>query len=481
MPVQYCCRFFREKHLPPPPPTAYRCLCPTLRFLAAFASMFGEGGHRHAMDAALPQYDGGGGNVVADEVFHNPMLKDTKQCTVDAPLPPRDDGGNGNAAYRDGDKPVRSRTLRARVTLAIGLAFELSSTVWAFWQSVSAGALDGDVDCGSFGRLAKLHRSSVVIDTCDGPVEADDFYNVTASLEGTSSSSLVKAFTGCDNLTDTLAGADSFQKLCICGDEFVPFEATSCSWVGLSSSWDGICFAQPLQPNSSEGTIAEALRTYNFANDCWASNPPGTMGLTITALVIALSSQVLEAVVGFKFWKDTDKRTAAFMLAASVLEALGVGAIAWVLLTLPGFFTGSGFFALAWITVPLVVVGALIEISAEYSDRAASRFPYLGAVGNGLIWLGAALLEVTVTSYVLWEGAGITNLAELALEAAGLFVLELLGLVSMWLARGLWTRAKVLSAPSVKRLESSLSKRMMFTRTKFKKSRSTHPISMYLE
>lgn len=218
--------------------------------------------------------------------------------------------------------------------------------------------------------------------------------------------------------------------------------------------------------NSSDGTITGGLYTYEFVDGCWATNPSGTAALTITALVVALSSQLLEAFVGLKYWKDTEKRAAIFTLAASVFEALGVVVVSSVLLSLPGLYGRSNdtfyrlpvLFVLAWATVPIAMVGALAEIAVEFSDRAARRLRYLGAVGNALIWLSAGLLEVVVTSYLLWTGAGLRDTGDIAREIAGLFILELLGLVSMSLARFLWTRATILRA-SVKRLHEPLRKR----------------------
>ena len=454
------------------------------------------------MDAALPQNGRDDGDGVADEAFHNPMFKDAALCTVGAPSPPRDAGGGqvvAGGGGGDADKPSRDRTFRARVALGVGLALEVAATVWAFWQAVSAGALDGEVDCSDDGPLSKLYVSYLVTEQCDERIDADglprftDGFNETSSptddfsisgsftddlYEPSSGSTSLEEHVECDSLTDTVDGVKKFQKLCSCyGDRL---EVTSCAWIALSSPWDDICYAQGVYTNPSEnGTVVGLMHPYDFIDGCWASNPVGAMKLTIMALAIALSSQALEAVVGFKYWKDIGKRTAALTLALSVFETLGVVAVASVLLTLPGFSRGSGFFLLAWTIVPIPVVGALVEITAEYSDYATSRVPYLGAVGNGLIWFGAALLEVTVTWYVLWTGAKITDIGALALEAAGLFILELLGLVSMWAARCLWTRAKLMSAQSVKRLERSLSRRASSTRSKSEKPLSKRVFFTY--
>ena len=416
------------------------------------------------MGGAPPPCSVGDGNdVVGGELFHNPMLEDRERGAINAALRPNDGGGDGHEG-----EAVRSPTTWARVVLAIGLLLEMSATFWAFSQAISAGALDGDVDCGDDSSISQLYASYIIKEGCDGQIDSDVFYNFTTYWGGSFSD--WDEYDACDNPTDTLDGVHRFQKFCSCPAGLDSLELTTCSWVALSSPSDSVCYAQGVFTSSSDGSIVGILDTYFFFKECWATNPSGTAALTITALVVALSSQLLEAFVGFKYWKQTEERTAALTLAASVLEALGVVVVSSVLLSLPGFYGVSNdtsnrlpvLFWLAWTVIPMVVVGALVEVTAERYDCAAGRFPYLGAAGNGLIWLGAALLEVVVTSYLLWTGGGITDVAELAREAAGLFALELLALVAMWIARALWTRAKLLGA-LLNRLDGPLRKGGMFT------------------
>ena len=330
--------------------------------------------------------------------------------------------------------------------------------------------MDGDdVNCRNNGRLFKLYGSYLITDRCDGQIDADAYFTFAATSGGSFSVPYSEELVGCDNLTDTLASVQTFEELCSCHDKPDPLELTSCSWAALSNPADDICYAQGVTTNSSSGSLTGPLNAYQFIDGCWATNPSGTSALTITALVVALSSQLLEGFVGFNYWKDTEERAAVFTLAASVFEALGVVVVSSVLLSLPGFYGRSEdtfyrlpvLFRLAWATIAIVTVGALSEITVESSDRAARRLPYLGAVGNALIWLGAALLEVVVTSYLLWTGAGIRETGDIARELAGLFALELLGVVSMSIARVLWTKSKLLL---VKRLQEPLRKRATSTR-----------------
>lgn len=146
-----------------------------------------------------------------------------------------------------------------------------------------------------------------------------------------------------------------------------------------------------------------------------------------------------------------------------------VGAVvtSWILCCVRGDAqTVTPVVLLVWATVPIVAVGTLAEITAERSDRAAGVLPYLGAVGNALVWLGAALLKIVVTSCLLWTGAGSRDMAALVLESAGLFAPELLGLVAMWTARGLWARANKLLRSKVERLERTLRKGVFATSIK---------------
>eukprot|EP00904_Undaria_pinnatifida_P010704 jgi/Undpi1/6764/HiC_scaffold_21.g09243.m1 len=395
-----------------------------------------------------PYADNHADAVVSDKTFYDSLFKDEERCKADSPPPPHGGDGGGDTADGDVDKPSRAGTLYARVALAIGLLFEVSATLWAFQEAVSAGALDRDISCQDRSR-ARLFESYLIMETCT-QIETDKFFTYTADRNLT----YYEEYVSCDSPTDALSAKNSFDKLCSCPSDYNPDYLSPCSWVALSIPWDDNCYAQGVITNSSDETITRLVHPYGGVYDCWATNPSGIAAFTITAFVVALSSQLLEAFVGFKYWKDTDKRTALSSLAPAIFETLGVVVVSSVMLSLPGFYSVSDdtykrlpvFLWLAWATVPIVVVGALAEIAMEFSDSAAGRLPYLGAVGSGMIWLGAALLEVVVISYLLWTGGGIRDIGEIAREAASFVALELLGLVSMWAAHGLWSRAKVLSA-----------------------------------
>lgn len=176
---------------------------------------------------------------------------------------------------------------------------------------------------------------------------------------------------------------------------------------------------------------------------------------------MALCSQLLPAFKCLKHWKDSDISVATISTqATSVYATMGVIPVAWMLSTYPGGYGDSdeAFFRavawLVWAVFATAAFGVLVE-SAENSDRAARVCPYIGAVGNGIVWLGVASLEVVVTSYLLLAGAGVQDSGDLVREVGGLIALELLALVTMLVARGLWTRAVILRS-SVKVLEGPL-------------------------
>lgn len=363
----------------------------------------------------------------------------------------------------DAEKIARRRTKSARVFLVIGVALEVFATFLAFRQAVLAGALKRRTDCGFQSRLSELYSSSRAVENCDGPIEAYHLLNSTSAWGADQFGFSFEehdfnGYVGCDSLTVAPTVEQTFLERCGCCSVHNGSYYPACSWVALSSPSNGICYAQAVLTNTSDETMIVPFSDFS-ARKCWPRHPSGTVKLMITAFVVALCSQFVEAFVGLKYWKDTESNSVP-TLAASVLEALGVLAVSSMLFTFPGLYDVSEymfqrlptFFNLAWVTVVIVIVGALAEILAECSERAVGRFPYLGSVGNGLVWLGAALLEMVITTYLLWAGEGARDVTALVREAAGLFAAELLGLVAMWIARGLWTSAKLLRS-SIKRLK----------------------------
>lgn len=440
--------------LPPPHTFLHYFRWPLFIARSIYCTLRGE--FHCAMDAALPlPWAGGADDVVADEDLQSRTIKDEGPRATGAPFPPHD-------GEHDADISASRRITRhSRMFLAIGIVVEVCATAWAFQQAVSTGALYGDADCSSEGRLKRLHITSLVVDMCNGvgEIEADDFYNIPTAY---TSDLYLKEYAGCDILTDAPTGDQGIEERCTCTYYRDEFSLSDCSWVQLHSPSDGICYAQILNLLTDEDGKVYGFRGGHLNDICRSSNPPGTVALTLTALGVALSSELVEAFIGFKYWKHTDQ-VSHFMPAVSVFEAVGVVAVSSVLLSLPGFYTVSdytatrmpGFLWLTWTAIMIASSGALAEIAAGCSNRVAGRLPFLGAIGNGLVWLAAALLEVLVTLYLLWTGAEMRDAPDLVLAVVGLFLLELLGLAAMWIARGLWTRARLLRS-SLKTLEGPL-------------------------
>lgn len=76
-------------------------------------------------------------------------------------------------------------------------------------------------------------------------------------------------------------------------------------------------------------------------------------------------------------------------------------------------------------------MGALAELFATEFFLAKGRLPYLGAFGNGLVWLGSAAMEVIVASFLVWEGERVTTWELLRDGVIGLVTVELAGLLAM--------------------------------------------------
>ncbi|CAN0053701.1 unnamed protein product [Laminaria digitata] len=251
------------------------------------------------MDTALPPpYNGDADHVVTGGTFHSRILKDEHHYARDVKIPPRggdggDDGGDGDA-----DKPASRQTTRARVILAVGLLLEMAATLWAFQQAVSAGVLYGTVDCGEDTLLFRLYSSWLVQEDCDGPVDPEAFNNFTEALAGydeTTSASVFffQDYTVCDtsSLIDAPTKADGLEERCTCSNQGGLSVSSGCSWIALSSPTDDECYAEPVRLFVNLDGVTE-VRPTDVYGICWASNPEGTVALTITALVVALNSQL---------------------------------------------------------------------------------------------------------------------------------------------------------------------------------------------
>lgn len=216
----------------------------------------------------------------------------------------------------------------------MALVLEVIATLWAFYQALQAGALDGDVQCDAGGLLETFHTSSVVQGICE---EIGSDAALGAPEDGSE-------FTvGCDTLT---AGTDDFDTLCGC--DFNDYRnIVRCYWTGVSynSSEEllGKCFAHGFAASNFPASYS-SVYVYDYYFDfhdfeqsgCWPTNPAGTATLTVTATSVALVSQAVEAVVAHMYFKDPDCGP-HLMVAASIFEAAGVVTVSIILVTLPSF------------------------------------------------------------------------------------------------------------------------------------------------
>lgn len=376
------------------------------------------------------------------------------------------------------DKAARRGIRWAGFVLAIGIVLEVASTVWTFQKALSAGAFLDGVDCTA--------RASVVMqETCEelsaAPMSGGFFNsepNATYFFIGESSTAIMvkigrnfsyaetENFLPCVDV-DTAAGNGNDLGRCNCDDK--PNLPTPCWWFSaynfpdnssIVALDDDPCVAVVVDvvefPSNDNDYASFDVHTLNYGDVCRATTPSGTFALSVTGLVVALGSQLIETVVGFKYLVDP-RRSPDLMTAGTVFEALGVAVVAVVIVSLPGFFDDEFFglektqrdlvSAFTWVGATAAIVGAIAEWSGSHADRWGERRPRLGVLGNALVWLGAAALEVVIAAFQTWRVTLSSGWGLLANELAGLVAVEVSGLLAMWLARVLWTRAREMLSP----------------------------------
>lgn len=297
--------------------------------------------------ARPPTREGHGtGGDAEDQSHQSRTVKGEERYAMDAPLPPYDDCDD------DVDKLVRRRTMRARVFLALGLASEVSSTLWAFQQARSAGALDGSPDCHRFGLIYTYSR---VVENCVGPIDAEAIHHFSESFDESSyQASFLEEYLVCEYVPDAHAGATTFRESCPSCGEIRSSYVEPCSWVALSDPSDGICSPHYVATNTSDGVITEVGSIY-YPFYCPPKHMSGSAAITIATLAVALSSQLLEALVGFKYWRETEQNKTAPTLAASIFEALGVIVVSWMLTKFPD--TSRTIALSGWVSSDLWLLG----------------------------------------------------------------------------------------------------------------------------
>lgn len=396
--------------------------------------------------------------------------------------------------------------------LTLALALEFAASLLAFNQAVQAGALRGEVNCGPGGRLERLDRSERLQDKCmkmdasvaEGIMSSSlDFLNVGCEpTEAPTGDNSFLAQCSCPEDGSTFWSASSQTEGCIWIGVELQVSSTSS---GLDDEVRDLCLAKAFyltdSPDDGSTDTSGMLFTEGddglfatdgddrlfLTSDCWAKNPAGTATITIAAFVVAVVGQLVEGFVSWRYFKDPEKGP-ALMTAGSVLEAAGAVAVSVTLINLPctdcsgegqawvqdGLHTDQeALYGLAVMAATCAGLGALADIVAGYlkflerdsrsswdtrlfcmlhDDRTRKhRIYYLSAFGSAAIWLGTAVVELVVATFLVWKGEGKARLridegdwGVFGTSLVALLVTEVVALFFTWAARFLWTRAKLL-------------------------------------
>ncbi|CAN0289768.1 unnamed protein product [Laminaria digitata] len=286
---------------------------------------------------------------------------------------------------------------------------------------------------------------------------------------------------GC-KLTDIPTGGDSYETLCFCTDDGnadADPDPAECYWVNARKQYDyeHLCIALPFVPIYFSSTGTRLVNSYGFVPDreCWPKTARGTKKITLLATSISLASQAVEGVAGRQYFKKPN-RGPFLMVAASALEAAGVVTIFWFFINMEMFNSDAQFFwldsgnvspgqrilrCLGVAAAVCAVFGGLVEVVAgcliaKWSGGSSNsvsrkhRIHYLSAFGGAAVWLGAAVLEVVVTTHLVLQSKGMinddvdnVNWDVFRTALISLVALEVLALVVLWAAKYLWTRAKL--------------------------------------
>ena len=349
------------------------------------------------------------------------------------------------------------------MVFVLALALEFVATLVAFTQAQASGALDGDI--GNFCDDDNTVQSDLTIQHCEQMDEEMVLVAENTTIE--TSFFLDWETVGCEL---EKGSSDEFWDLCRCEDE--PSVDGECYWLSAVRPFVDGCFATPFFFFNQSLTWRDDVSSLGT---CWPLNPDGTKTMVIVTTSISLASQLVEGVVGRAYFKNPN-RGPRLMIAASAFEAAGV-VVTFALLTQMKMFDDdygqSEFFkffhetngydqkalrSLAVSAAGFALVGILAEVCASCLLAKSNGVPrnhrchYLSAFAGGAIWLGAALIEVVLTTFVVLasEGANHANVEEdvrwgvFQHALVSLVALEVLGLVALWVFKYLWARAKLL-------------------------------------
>ncbi|CAN0166942.1 unnamed protein product [Scytosiphon promiscuus] len=349
---------------------------------------------------------------------------------------------------------------RAAAFLTLGLLLEVTATLWTAAQVVSSGAFE-HASCGELSRFLYEH-----VQFLDGLCEEVGMSEVlasngsmsirTATLEilGTSGKSytwLTENFTACATPKEQV-----HPEGCTCTMTVNEGTSPTCFWVAAETNDSslgnlaGECLAFPIY--SDTGIFSSVIAS------CGSTNPLG-LGVIVAAMLAAsLGIELVEALLGYKHLRSPLGET-RLLAAGSVAEGVATATVACLLkFTSHGFVSSSGELSNQRLTnlqnytsvvLALTCLGTVAEVSFLSSTTASHRLPYLGAFGNGLVWLSAAGLEVVVPVYLAIRVRYSTRIDEdlvgvIGGEVVALIVVEFLALVLVWTYRVLMVRIKMM-------------------------------------
>lgn len=362
-------------------------------------------------------------------------------------------------SHREFLKKKAGRAMKhAAAFVSLGLLLEMAATFWTLAQAVTSGVFDVP-DCGV--RALALYHNERLPQNCD---------KLDSSVVWFDEDRTFNTFTSCSGLEDP-----KIDQLCDCSryDKV----SSGCAWALASSTRDdidGLCVAVPvIRLNEAlqelYGTSYEWLldsSELEYQDDCRQLVPEGFGDITIALVVVSLLISLVEAYVGYKHWSNP-LQGPRLVVVGSVVEAAGILSV-WGLLVFArqGIIQAQQVEAqvsenqfrflqmLLSVVAVVTIVGTVAEIVFHLSAKAHARLPYLGVFGNALIWVGAAVLDILVTAYLVWRLQFWKNEANedeadeqdwpvLVAAVIGLVILEIVALFAVWAARFFFARAKL--------------------------------------
>lgn len=365
----------------------------------------------------------------------------------------------------DGDDEVLKKNFhkqrkRAVISLIVGLVLEVAATLWTLSQAVSDGVFKETPDCATFDYYIKYFN-----DYLPQNCEQVEFSDV---LIGNDDTGDTMGFSSCSTLQDP-----QVENLCVYPlfYEFTEYRG-ECFWITARFD-NGVCSIMPVEYGHQNDNANDLFLFWGYYRDITKgyfdsmstgahSNVPSGVGkLVIGLVVVSLGLEIVEALVGYMCLKDMSSiKSGPMLLASSILESAGILAVLYLMVVRSSY--GVDLYSAALddtdieyhvleiamymvlVSTCLGVLAEIIAFSREQCSRSCSgRFSYyLGALGNVLIWLGSALLEVIVALYLKWRMSTIylnrttpNAWSDLGEEISGLIVVEVMGLIAVWLAR----------------------------------------------